>query len=70
MTLLEKIAASLNHGLDAQPETLAGLRHAGPQEAGHQLRDLGHQLGSSVVRGFVYFLLTYAPDVIIQGIII
>ena len=68
MTLFKEIAASLHHGLDARPETLAGLRHGGPQEVAHHLHDLDHQGGGSAVRGSVGIPLTYAPDVIIQGI--
>jgi len=68
MTLFKEIAASLHHGLDAWPETLAGLRHGGPQEVAHHLHDLDHQGGGSAVRGSVGIPLTYAPDVIIQGI--
>ncbi len=63
MTLLEKIATSLDHGLDMRPEMLAGLRHGGPGEVGHHLHDLGHQTGGSVVRGFVNIPLTNAAAV-------
>jgi len=68
MTLFKEIAASLHHGLNARPEALAGLRHGGPREVRHHLRDLDHQRGGSAVRGSVGIPLTYAPDVIIQGI--
>ncbi len=53
----------LHHSLDAQPKTLAGLHYGGPREVGHHVRDLGHQRGSSVVRGFVNIPLTNAAAV-------
>ncbi len=65
MTLLEKIIASLHHGLDAWPETLEGLCHSVPQEVGHHLCDLEHQQCGSVLRGFVDVLPTNTPDVIV-----
>ncbi len=43
--LFKQIIASLPHGLDTTPESLAGPGHGGPQEVGHHLRNLGHQAG-------------------------
>jgi hypothetical protein len=53
MPLLEKIAASLHHGLDTVPDQLAVLSHGFPHEDGHHLHDVDHQQGDGVVGGFV-----------------
>ncbi len=61
--LFEKIAASLNHGLNPLAEPPAGLDHGVPREVGHDLRDLRLQRGSSVVGVSVHISLTNAPHV-------
>ncbi len=55
--LFEKIAASLNHGINLLAEPPAGLGHSVPQEVGHDLRDLRLQRGSSVVGAPVHISL-------------
>jgi hypothetical protein len=50
---LKKLPPTTPHCLDTAPELPAGLGHGVPHEVGHQLRDLGHQRGSSVVGVFV-----------------
>jgi hypothetical protein len=61
--LFEKIAASLNHGLNPLAEPPASLDHSVPWEVGHDIRDLRLQRGGSVVGVSVHISLTNAPNV-------
>jgi hypothetical protein len=56
--LFEKIATSLHHGLDRDPEPFVSLSHGVHHEVGHHLRDFDHQQGGGVVGGFVKIPLT------------
>ncbi len=59
--LLKKIALYLHHCLNPDTKTAAGLRHGILVKVAHQLLDLYHQGGDSVVRGFIVMLLKNAP---------
>ena len=63
MPLLEKISASLHHGLNTVPYQLAVLSHGVSHEDGHHLHDVDHQHGDGVVGGFVNIPPTNAAEV-------
>ncbi len=66
--IIQKIAASLNDGLNPVAEPPAGLGHGVPREAGHDVHDLRLQGSGSVVGAPVDIPLANAPNIIMQGL--
>jgi hypothetical protein len=67
-SLFKKFADSLHDSLNPLAESPAGLGHGVHGEVCHHLHDLHHQGGGSVVGGFVYFLFSNAPNVVVRGL--